>query len=213
MIDKSNWLHFFKEEFFQKLNEKKIKKSFLEFELGKRGEGFYKIFETLIQQNQSYYTIVETGTLRSKGSWGDGQSSILFESFLKAFGGCLYSVDISSAACSVAEENLDENIAKVTCSDSVEFLKNYENKEDVNLFYLDSWDVDWKKDEESAAHHLKEFLEIEKYIRPGTLLVIDDNNFIIKNNKRTGKGRKIVEYLSSKNIFPIYDNYQIIYQF
>ena len=44
-------------------------------------------------------------------------------------------------------------------------------------------------------------------------MAIDDNARFLSNNNRTGKGRRIVEYLSEKNIQPIYDAYQIIYKF
>lgn len=212
-IDRESWLEFFDDNFFDNLNSKFFRKSFLTLNIGERGEGFRIVFDHLIRLNLEKYTIVETGTIRSLGSWGDGQSSKIFETFLKTFNGELHSVDISPESCSAAKSCLDSSICTVNCDDSVNFLKNFESKNNVNLFYLDSWDVDWKNDQASANHHLKEFLEIENFLSKDSLVVIDDNNFINKHNQRTGKGRKIFEYLSTKNIFPIFDKYQIIYKF
>jgi hypothetical protein len=65
----------------------------------------------------------------------------------------------------------------------------------------------------SAEHHLKEFLAIEKYMKSGVILAIDDNSFLFNENQRTGKGMLIYEYLKNKNILPVYDDYQIIYKF
>jgi len=48
---------------------------------------------------------------------------------------------------------------------------------------------------------------------PGCVVAIDDNSRLLETNKRTGKGRMIVEYLDSKGIVPVYDAYQIIYKF
>lgn len=213
MNNNANWLDYFDSNFFENLNSKKFKKSILKFNTGERGEGFRIIFDHLISLNLDHYLIIETGTMRSLGSWGDGQSSILFESFLNFHSGNLFSVDISEEACNISSSNLDKSICSVVCDDSVTFLKGFCNKNKVDLFYLDSYDVHWKNDEDSAAHHLNEFLEIERFLKKDSLVVIDDNNFLIKNNRRTGKGRKIFEYLSKKNIFPIYDQYQIIYKF
>jgi hypothetical protein len=95
----------------------------------------------------------------------------------------------------------------------VSWLAAQANLDQVDLFYLDSWDVKWNNDQDSAEHHLKEFLAIEPHLKPGAVVAIDDNARFLNNNGRTGKGRRIVEYLEAKNIQPIYDAYQIIYKF
>jgi hypothetical protein len=61
---------------------------------------------------------------------------------------------------------------------------------------------------------LAEFKVIEPYLRPGVVVAIDDNSRWVNNSCRTGKGRAIVEYLElTQNKLPIYDEYQIIFQF
>jgi len=53
---------------------------------------------------------------------------------------------------------------------------------------------------------------IEPFLKPGVIVAIDDNSRLIETNLRTGKGRKIFEYLEQKGIYPIHDDYQIIYK-
>ena len=155
-----------------------------------RAEGFRQIFNLLEEKNKDSYFIVETGTLRQPGDWKAGQSSMLFEQFVKVHGGKVESIDIDIRACAVARDALDANFTTVNLGDSVEFLTNG-NWNNVDLFYLDSYDVKWGAPLPSAEHHLKEFLAIEKYMKPGVILALDDNSFLIEGNKRTGKGMLI----------------------
>jgi predicted O-methyltransferase YrrM len=177
--------------------------------ISQRSEPFRLIFSLLEDKGKNFYNIVETGVVRNLGNWNDGQSSILFEDFLKHHAGLLRSVDINESTCNVANNILDNAISKVTCSDSILFLSNIKIS-DVDLFFLDSYDVVFKDDTASADHHLKEFKIIEPNLSKGTLVAIDDNTYF--NGNRSGKGRKIFEYLQEKNIQPIYDGYIIIYK-
>jgi hypothetical protein len=180
--------------------------------LYQRAEGFRLIFNLLEQKNQPSYFIVETGTLRKPGDWKAGQSSMLFEQFVKTHKGKVESIDIDIDACVAAKSALDANFTTVNLGDSVEFLTNG-NWNTVDLFYLDSYDVKWGRPLPSAEHHLKEFYAIEKYMKPGVILALDDNCFLLEGNKRTGKGMLVYEYLKNKGIMPLYDDYQIIYKF
>lgn len=178
-----------------------------------RGTGFDMMFSTLLSRNQSSYEIVETGTLRRPDQWKDGQSARLFTEFVDAYGGRVRSVDIDPEACKISIANVVSDNFHVYCKDSVEWLGQLGDLESVDLFYLDSWDVKWQNDRPSAAHHLAEFKAIEHKLKPGCIVAIDDNSRFLADNQRTGKGRMIVEYLETKNRHPIYDHYQIIYQF
>lgn len=177
-----------------------------------RADGFRQIFTLLEEKNKSEYFIVETGTLRQPGDWRAGQSSMLFEEFVKVHSGKVESIDIDINACTSAKSVLDPNFTTVNLGDSVEFLTNG-TWDAIDLFYLDSYDVKWRAPLPSAEHHLKEFLAIEKYMKPGVILALDDNSFFFAENTRTGKGMLIYEYLKDKGILPFYDNYQIIYKF
>ena len=43
------------------------------------------------------------------------------------------------------------------------------------MFYLDSFDVDWRYVYPSAAHHLKELASIARLLHEDTLVVVDDS--------------------------------------
>ena len=178
-----------------------------------RAVGFDIIFRLLLNQKKSNFNIVETGTLRTPGNWMDGQSARLFTEFVELYNGQMRSVDIDSVACEAARSTITSDKFLVAHSDSVSWLKQQTDLDQVDLFYLDSYDVDWNDDTPSADHHLNEFMVIQPYIRPGVVVVVDDNSRWVNNNRRTGKGRRVVEYLEALGHFPIYDEYQIIFQF
>jgi predicted O-methyltransferase YrrM len=208
-----NWLDTYKHNYYPRLdsNLSGAKRGLAEG-LGQRALGFQLMFELLLAKTQSQYHIVETGTCRNPGNWKDGQSAVIFTDFVKHTGGSLRSVDIDPDACAAARKHITSDLFQVTCSDSVQWLEQQTDLDQVDLFYLDSYDVKWNNDSASAEHHLREFQTIEARIQPGTVVAIDDNARFLNNGTRTGKGRRIVEYLESKGIQPLYDAYQIIYQ-
>lgn len=181
--------------------------------LYQRGEGFDIMFRYLLSREQPRYEIVETGTLRNPGQWKDGQSAKLFTEFVTCYGGRARSVDIDPDACDTARQCLDRDRCEVHCADSVTWLSQQTDLDRVDLYYLDSWDVKWDNDHDSAQHHLREFHAIAPRFRPGVMVAIDDNSRLLDSNRRTGKGRLIVEYLDSRGITPVYDRHQIIYIF
>jgi len=178
-----------------------------------RAVGFDVIFRLLLNQKRSRYNIIETGTLRTPGNWMDGQSARLFTEFVDLYGGQMRSVDIDAVACESARNTITSNKFSVTHSDSVTWLESLTDLDQVDLFYLDSYDVDWNNDTASADHHLIEFKIIQPFIRSGAVVAIDDNSRWVNTNRRTGKGRAIVEYLDAQGHYPILDEYQIIFQF
>ena len=178
-----------------------------------RAIGFDIIFRLLLNQKQSNFNIIETGTLRTPDNWMDGQSARLFTEFVDLYSGQMRSVDIDSVACETARNTITSKNFSVVHNDSVEWLNSLSDLDQVDLFYLDSYDVDWNNDTASADHHLKEFKIIQPFIRSGTVVAIDDNSRWVNNSRRTGKGRAVVEYLETQGHLPIYDEYQIIFQF
>ena len=182
----------------------------LDTPLFQRGTGFALIWQRLLSRSQPAYHFVETGVLRRPGNWIDGQSTFLFQEFLKIHGGRIECVDIDLDNCASARDFLDPVVVSITCSDSLDFLPCVDHST-VDLWHLDSWDVKWGNDTASAQHHLREFQIIEPHLRTGSLVMIDDNAH--RQQQRVGKGRGIYEYLANKSIFPIYDAYQIIYEF
>lgn len=213
-----DWWHIYHDQFVPRLEERTPSDKFaikrgLEPGFGQRVQGFRLMFELLLGMPRSGYNIVETGTCRNPGNWKDGQSAAMFTEFVKIQGGQVRSIDIDAGACQRARQHIQSALFDVIHSDSVLWLQKQMDLDQVNLFYLDSWDVKWHHDQASAEHHLREFLAIEPHLSQGCVVAIDDNSRLLTDNRRTGKGRCIVEYLAVKNIQPVYDGYQIIYQF
>ena len=209
-----SWLTYYRNKYYPLLNPDPLENAgILASGMYKRDIGFDIMFRLLLNKKQHDFSIVETGTLRTPGQWKDGQSAFLFTEFVLTQGGQVRSVDIDPVACANASTALPVKQFSVACSDSVEWLNQLTDLDGVDLFYLDSWDVDWADDTASAEHHLKEFQAIESFLQPGTVVAIDDNSRWCHSGHRAGKGRAVLEYLEAKQHFPIYDEYQIIWQF
>jgi SAM-dependent methyltransferase len=208
------WLAHYRDNYYNLLNPQVsgAKRGLVEG-LYQRAAGFNLVFAHLENLNQDQYHIIETGTLRNPGNWKDGQSARLFTEFVEHHGGTVRSVDIDPAAVASARGAITSDRFESTCMDSVLYLATQLDLDQVDLFYLDSYDVKWNDDHLSAEHHLKEFQTIESNLKPGALVVIDDNSRFKDSGTRTGKGHYIADYLHAKGIDPVYDAYQIIYKF
>ena len=148
--------------------------------LKNREISFRKIFKYLDEQ-PTPIIIVETGCLRKHNNFLDGQSTLLFDKYTLSRGNNskVYTVDISPKSTQVCKEVVSKNV-EITTEDSVSYLnklsnKFLENKTKVSMFYLDSFDLDWRYPFPSAAHHLKEVAAITKILDKNTLVVVDDS--------------------------------------
>jgi hypothetical protein len=173
--------------------------------LGAREAGFEAIFKYL--DGRPDPLIVETGTYREENNYtGDGCSTLLFDHYINSNNGYLISVDIDPEACKLARDNTSDK-TEVIKSDSVEFLGTLAGQ--IDLLYLDSYNItNWLDDWAPAAHHLKELFAVKDAIKPGTLIVVDDN-ITTPDGRRLGKGRLIYELMDSLGIEPFIDNYQV----
>ena len=209
-----SWLKNYRDTYYDLLNPQVSgAKRGLTEGLYQRAEGFNLVFAHLESLNQSEYHIIETGTMRNPGNWKDGQSARLFSEFVQHHGGSVRSVDIDPVAVAAARGAIQSDRFESTCMNSVLYLATQLDLDRVDLFYLDSYDVKWNDDHASAQHHLQEFQVIESNLKPGALVVIDDNSRFLDTNQRTGKGHYIADYLAAKGHEPLYDAYQIIYRF
>jgi SAM-dependent methyltransferase len=208
------WLDHYRDNYYHLLNPQVsgAKRGLIEG-LYQRAHGFNLVFAYLESLGQTEYHIIETGTLRNPGNWKDGQSARLFTEFVDYHGGTVRSVDIDPAAVASARNSIQSTKFTSTCQDSVLYLATQLDLDRVDLFYLDSYDVKWQDDHASAAHHLQEFQAIEPNLKPGAMVVIDDNSRFLESDRRTGKGHYIADYLAAKGHDPLYDAYQIIYRF
>ncbi len=148
--------------------------------LGDRKVSFKKIFKYLDSQ-PTPIIIVETGCLRVKDNFLDGQSTLLFDKYTLSRGekSKVYTVDIKSNSTKVCKQVVSDNV-EITTDDSVRYLNKLSNnfiktKTQVSMFYLDSFDVDWRYTYPSAAHHLKELASITRLLNKNTLVVVDDS--------------------------------------
>ena len=96
--------------------------------LGKREISFRKIFKYLDSQ-PSPIIIVETGCLRTKDNFSDGQSTLLFDKYTLCRGenSKVYTVDINPNSTKICEQVVSSNV-KITTEDSVHYLYNISNE-------------------------------------------------------------------------------------
>ena len=182
---------------------KKFDKEFAP-KLAGRAKTFRKIFEELERKNKSFYSIVETGCVRTTNGYvGDGMSTVLFDAFVGFHKGTVASVDVNKTHCELAND-LTSNKTTVTCSDSIKFLDNYSPADKIDLLYLDSFDIDFNNPHVSAQHHLDEFNAIKENLVFGTLVVVDDHK-----SDKAGKGMYIAKYMKGLNYKRFIDDYQI----
>ena len=195
--------------------------------LGEREISFRKIFKYL-DVLPAPIVIVETGCLRVKDNFLDGQSTLIFDKYTLSRGekSKVYTVDINPNSTKVCKQVVSNNV-EVTTNDSVRYLNNLssnflKNKTKVSMFYLDSFDIDWRYPYQSAAHHLKELTAINKILNKETLVVADDspavgnlthnddNWEILKQPKPTigGKGFLIHEYAEDVGAKVLFTHYQ-----
>ena len=125
-------------------------------------------FKLVIEElNCNPAVIVETGT----SAWGT-DSTRLWARYVQNFGGELWSVDLREEARHRLKGQLKGKVNLVV-GDSVEFLHEAKYSK-ANLFFLDSWDVDWSDPMPSALHGLREFKEINQHLTVGDIVIIDD---------------------------------------
>jgi hypothetical protein len=174
--------------------------------------------------------IVETGSARTDAI-GDGQSTLLFEKYLKLGpGGKLITVDLNPDATKFCNVRLDPKYSKAFTNDSVSFLKNFINYipngfEKIDLLYLDSYDVDMNAPHDSALHHIYELVAAKPYLTLDTLVLIDDSpqnynmcmnlegQYQLLNTPRPwGKGMYVAEYAEKIGAETLAKNYQLLYR-
>ena len=115
--------------------------------------------------------IIETGSSR----WGVN-STILFDAYIRKYGGRFWSVDIHKPTIDMLSGYVCPATTMV-CNDSVSFLTDWVREhpgEQANFVYLDSWDVDWRAPEPAEKHGLSEFHAIKPALKSGSVLLIDD---------------------------------------
>lgn len=185
---------------------------------GKRGPSFAMMLNHLDQiQNP---LIVETGCARLEDNFdGDGMSTLIFNEYVKEFGGEFHSVDIEQANVDFVKQRCDNTHSH--CSDSVKFLYEFnqqlrnENRH-IDLLYLDSFDLDIENPHPSSLHHIFELTAITASLKKGTMVVVDDNiwctNGKTNESKIVGKGDYVDQYFKMLGMEKIYNGYQWVWK-
>ena len=166
---------------------------------------FDVIFGELEKLNLEKYYICETGCIRSltQFDW-QGNFTILANNFLEFHDGIIYTCNIDSDSINLCK---DLSKTKASLMDSILFLSTLNEINEVNLFYLDSMDIDKHNPVPSMKHHYDEFLTLIKNRTHGNFyLIIDDN---ISDNIQ--KGYYINKLMTKLNIMPLLHSYQTMY--
>ncbi len=158
--------------------------------------------------------ILEYGMVRHPENWeGDGFSTIHFAYHIAQYNGMLISVDIESVNVLVSHQLLkkyeipQKNVFLI-CADALCFMERMK-LEYVDLLYLDAWDCDGGKLEESAKMHMHAFNMSEKWLRSGSLVLIDD---IISQDTLAGKGQYLIPYLRNIGYEELHRGYQFLFR-
>lgn len=163
--------------------------------------------------------ILETGS----SAWGTN-SSRLWASYVRSFGGKFETVDVRDEPRSTL---LDlEDVSEIHIGDSVDFLRNYKLPAEyaqVNLAYLDSWDLDLSDPSASMNHGLAEWHALLPLLRSGSIVIIDDTpidpqllgaegvGFAMSNGFTPGKGALVLASLDTwKDFQVIYHHYNVV---
>lgn len=152
-------------------------------------------------------SVVETGCVRKADNWeGDGQSTLLWSHYIRYSHGSFQSIDIDEAAVELARELVPG--AVVTQGDSLTTLARSDSE--IDLLYLDSYDVDMNNPHPAALHCLMEFCSARKRLKSGSIVFIDDSpmnpDFTVG-----GKGMYLAQYFKQLGVVPFTFAYQVAY--
>ncbi len=171
-------------------------------------------------------TILETGM----SAWGT-DSTRLFDSYVRSFGGRLWSVDIEPEHVRRLLSRVGPHTTLV-CDDSAAFLARWVGEhpgERAGLVYLDSWDVDFAAPLPAAEHCLRELAAVTPALQDGSLLLIDDSPGSLEGVPEAaradaealfaeygawpGKGMLVQLSLAERGMVPVMHGYQLLYRF
>jgi len=141
--------------------------------LANRTGGFDYIFEYL--KTIENPLIVETGCARQVDNYsGDGQSSLLFDKYIKEYGGEFFTVDIGEKEVEYCLSRMTCENTHVTLDDSLNYLTQLnetllsQNRK-IDFLYLDS-----EGGTDIAMHSLEELKIIMPSLKEGCLIGVDD---------------------------------------
>ena len=176
-----------------------------------RADNFLRVFEILENSNKSFFNIIETGTTRRDHghlSFGDdGASTYIFDQFINFYNGELLSVDINKDNVNYAN-SVTSDKTRVFCEDSVKFLWGLPKNQNIDLLYLDSFDIEKQNPHPSQLHHIKELCSVIDKLKSETIIIVDDHDAFFTGGK-IGKGTYVKGFMKDIGADIIFENYQI----
>jgi len=127
---------------------------------------FRRLFQLMRKLNKKELTIVETGT-----SAVGVDSTTLFDSYVRKYGGQLYTVDINPYTSLLNKHKWSARTIPVV-NDSVKFLEGFDKE--IDVLYLDSMDIDWLNAGDSMNHGFMELYNALPKMAKESLILIDD---------------------------------------
>ena len=140
---------------------------------------FEKVINHLVSLDRPV-RVIETGAMWTKLEDDAGAfTAIIADLIHNHTGGLLTTIDISPKAIESCKANTKKyaiNMAYVT-SDSVDWLKRMPAQEikEIDLLFLDSYDLHVPDPDPSAIHHFRELLAVYDNLRDDVIVGVDDN--------------------------------------
>lgn len=179
--------------------------------LGKRQQGFLAIMrhlDSLLDNREQPYLIVETGCARRQANWiGDGMSTVIWDWVRLVVDRPaieVRSVDKDPDAVRLARQLAPQ--VRIDCQDSVDYLEAFRLSDTnrIKLLYLDSFDWSPETQERSSDHHLRELVAVWDHLPSNCLIVVDD-----RHTPEHGKHLQVQKFMEERSIKPAFVGYQI----
>lgn len=172
--------------------------------LGPRRQSFAMVCDYLRRIPDSLNRVlVETGCIRSQDDYGAGYSTYLWNLLAEELPRLLVaSIDNSLANVQFAERLCPH--VDLIHADSVAALDQMD-PEVIDVLYLDSFDLDVANPHPSSLHHLCELTAAAKSLKPGALVMVDDNY------ATAGKGAYVAQFMDATKRRLVFDGVQKIW--
>ena len=141
---------------------------------------FYKYIVDHLSSLNRPVNVLETGTMFEPYEKAAGSFTYIIGDIISnSLGGHLTTIDVNLIHINAAKKftyDFQDNITYV-CSDSISYLQSLTAAElyKIDLFYLDSLDIDLMNQGPSEDHHLVELQTILPYVNPNAIICVDDN--------------------------------------
>lgn len=170
--------------------------------LGQRRESFGLVVEFLRRLGRRA-NVVETGCIRSLDDYGAGYSTMLWELLSREIELRIVSIDITPAHIEFAKRLC--HCVRFIRGDSV-FVLHMMQGAQIDVLYLDSFDLDQANPHPAALHGLLELTAAARSLRSGSLVMVDDNY-----TNGSGKGSYVSQFMELTGRKLLHDGLQKVW--